>query len=139
MGGQQQPAPPSAYSTRTTYGSDGWRTDGHRVVIDPGTLQASVNTFREQLQGQSSAQLTQTLFEALGAANAFGDVPNAAQATVQLQQFVNSHAAEMAKMQDGTLVEFVARVQAAAQLGYETDPVTRRAAMRAMGGRMAME
>lgn len=140
MGGHQHPDVPAAYSDRVTYDDSGYHADGYRkVIIDPSTLQNSVETFKKQLQGQNASQLAQTLSDALGAADAFGRIPNAGHANAELTNFITSHANEMAKMQDGTLVEFIARVQAAAQLGYESDPATRAAAAQASHGRMRME
>lgn len=141
MGGSHQPSgPPTAYSTRTIYDQDhGWHTDGHKVVIDPHTLQQSVDFYKNQLQGKNANDLHQTLTDTMQAAAAFGKIPNSDHAMNELQKFIDSHVQEMAKMQDGTLVEFVARVQAAADLGYESDPATRAAAARGSAGHPGME
>jgi hypothetical protein len=132
MGGHNEPDQPVAYSDRVSYDADtGYHADGHQVVIKPDDLNDSIATFEKQLQGQNSRQLMQTLTDALGAADAFGQIPNADHAITEFTQFVQTHVEEMSKMSSKTLVEFIARVQAAAQLGYETDPATRAAAARA--------
>ena len=61
---------------------------------------------------------------------AVGVWPNAPPAACQLQKFVNTHLEAMSKL--GTsLADFVARVQAAQQLGTEADPLTKQLAARA--------
>jgi hypothetical protein len=139
MGGHQPPPTPAGYSTQVggDY-SSGYHTTGYKqVIIDPDTLQSSIDDFRKKLDGQSPRQLVDTLTNALIDPSAFGQIPNASAAYEQVRKFVDDHAAAMSKM-GVSLADFVARVQAAAQLGYESDPATKAAAAyaRARYGRM---
>lgn len=136
MGGQQNgspahPAdPPKGYSTTTSYGNDGYSTDGYAVVINPDQLGAAVAQFRKGLDGKNTRDLSDTLNQALIDSSAFGQIPNAEKAHGELQKFVHTHLEAMSKM-GISLADFVARVQAAAQLGTEADPVTKAQAARA--------
>ena len=56
--------------------------------------------------------------------SAFGQIPNAETAFNTLQTFVTQHAEAMAQM-GVSLADFIARVQAAAKLGYDADPATK--------------
>lgn len=129
MGGQQQPPVPAGYSTQI--GGDytsGYHTTGYKqVIIDPDTLTSSINQFRKQLDGQGPTQLKQTLQQAMVDGSAFGSIPNAQHAVDQLTKFVTDHADAMEAM-GVSLADFIARVQAAAQLGYDADPVTKQEA-----------
>lgn len=136
MGGRNDG--PRAYSTQL--GGDyqgGYHADGYSVVIKPDQLTAAVNKFRSGLQDKSPADLNATLLSALVDEGAFGQLPNAQSAFGQVREFVQSHAHAMSEM-GVSLADFVARVQAAADLGYQADPVTKaEAAMR--HGHMMME
>lgn len=129
MGGHQQPPEPAGYSTQIggDY-SSGYHTTGYKkIIIDPKTLEQSIETFHKGLHGQSTNELKQTLHEAVIDSSAFGLIPNADAAYNELKRFLDDHADAMSAM-GVSLSEFVARVQAAANLGYEADPVTRQRA-----------
>lgn len=119
---------PHGYSTRV---GSGYGTDGYSVKIDPATLRKSVDTFRKQLAGKSTQELTDTARSALIAEGAFGSIPNALGAAEELRRFVNEHAHAMQQM-GISLADFVAHVQAAAEIGYEADPATKQAAALAL-------
>jgi hypothetical protein len=74
--------------------------------------------------------------DALVPRDAFGQLPSATTAYSQMADFVRGHAEQMQAM-GVSLDDFVARVQAAAQYGYQVDPETRRIA--AVQHRMGME
>src|SRR5919197_4187781 len=78
MGGNQQPPPePAGYSTQLggEYGS-GYHTTGYKkIIIDPDTLQDSIDTFRKQLDGKSIDDLRDTLTKAVVYPFAFGQIP----------------------------------------------------------------
>lgn len=134
MGGNQSPPDPAAYSTQMGGNPDaGYHTTGYRkIIIDPRTLDKSIGDFREKLKGQNTNELRQTLLTAMIDSSAFGRIPNAEHAAAELTRFVNEHADAISQMGE-SLADFVARVQAAAQLGYDADPETqaRAAAARA--------
>jgi hypothetical protein len=128
MGGNDNA--PKAYSTQL--GGDyetGYRADGYNVVIDPDKLQASIDNYRQDLRGQNPADLISTVTNALIAQGAFGVLPHAAAAYTEVRNFVRTHAEAMSQM-GISLEDFVARVQAAADLGYQADPVTKQEAAR---------
>ena len=121
-GDPNTPHPPVAYSYDTTSNGE---TTGHTVTIAPGQLDASIKTFKEQASGQSPYALTQALHAALLTDGDFGKIPSSGVVADELDSFISDHVQVMSTMGD-VLSDFVARVQAAAQLGYETDPETRR-------------
>ncbi|HZC69205.1 MAG TPA: hypothetical protein VE442_00785 [Jatrophihabitans sp.] len=129
MGGNQQPPEPAGYSTQMGGNYDsGYHTTGYRqVIIDPRTLDESINGFRKQLDGQSPRELMDTLTNAVVDSGAFGQIPNAEKAYSELKKFVSDHVEAMTSM-GVSLADFIARVQAAAQMGYDADPVTRQQA-----------
>jgi hypothetical protein len=127
MGGND-PAPPHAYSTQL--GGDyqsGYRADGYNVVIDPDQLRTSIDTFRQGLQGKDTGTLIETITTAMVGQDCFGQLPNAPSAFSEVHEFVQNHALAMREM-GISLEDFVARVQAAADLGYQADPETKRQA-----------
>src|SRR5438067_13212939 len=126
MGGHRPPPEPAAYSTQIVGNySSGYQTSGYKqVIIDPDTLNASIEEFRRKLDGQSPRQLVDTLVGAVVDPSAFGQIPNAETAFNTLQTFVTQHAEAMAQM-GVSLADFIARVQAAAKLGYDADPATK--------------
>jgi hypothetical protein len=127
-----------AYSTQVTYDTDtGYHTDGYSVVIKPDQLEASIAKFKQGLANQNAEQLTASVLDALVDAAAFGQIPHAISAYGELRQFVENHAGAMRQM-GISVTDFVARVQAAADLGYQADPVTKAQAARA-AGHMRME
>jgi hypothetical protein len=135
MGGNDDPT--RAYSTRL--GGDyqsGYHADGYSVVINPGQLEDSIKKFRTALDGQGPRELSQAVMGSLVAQDAFGRLPNADSAYNEVLTFVQTHAAAMSEM-GVSVADFVARVQAAADLGYEADPATR--AQAARQGRMRAE
>ncbi|WP_073388078.1 hypothetical protein [Jatrophihabitans endophyticus] len=111
-------------------------TDGYAVKIAPGDLDASIAQFRGALQHQNPIQMQTMLGEAMQVDAAFGDIPNATSAYGQLRDFVQSHLEAMQEM-GVSLEDFVARVQAAAKLGYEADPATVAAAKQAEQARIS--
>jgi hypothetical protein len=137
MGGND-PAP-HAYSTHL--GGDyqsGYTADGYNIVIDPDQLRSSIDTYKRGLAGMGPQDLITTVTNALIDSGAFGTLPNAATAFNEVQTFVKTHTSAMAQM--GVSIEdFVARVQAAAELGYEADPETKRQAAMRGHGRMLAE
>ena len=127
-----------AYSTQVTYDTDtGYRTDGYSVVIKPGQLDAAIAKFSQGLANQGPAELAKTVMEALVDDAAFGQIPHAISASSELRKFVQDHADAMTRM-GISVTDFVARVQAAAQLGYDADPATKAQAARA-AAHMRME
>lgn len=122
MSGHHPPDKPVAYSYNTTYEGS---TTGHSVTIAPGQLDGSISKFKSQMNGQGPTHLKRTLMDAMLATGDFGSIPQSPAIAQELQTFIMGHAAVMESM-GGVLDDFVARVQAAAQLGYETDPETRR-------------
>jgi hypothetical protein len=139
MGGSDSnPGDPRGYSTQLggNY-ENGYHADGYSVVIKPDQLTQSINQFKSALTKQNPEQLSNTLLNALIESSAFGSLPNAESAYAELQKFVTAHANAMSEM-GISLSDFVARVQAAADLGYQADPVTREeAARQAKLGRLA--
>jgi hypothetical protein len=138
MGGNDANAP-HAYSTqlRGDYQS-GYRADGYNVVIDPDTLKASIDKHRAELTGAGTQDMNTTIVNVLIESGAFGDLPNAGSAYNEVFAFVQSHTEAMHRM-GVSLEDFVARVQAAAELGYESDPVTKQQAAYARAHQRMME
>lgn len=127
MGGNDA-NPPRAYSTQL--GGDyesGYRADGYNIVIDPSQLKKSIEKHRHELTESGTKDINATIVSTLIDLGAFGELPNASVAYNEVMTFVQTHTSAMSQM--GISVEdFVARVQAAAELGYEADPVTRQRA-----------
>ncbi|MDT4989007.1 MAG: hypothetical protein QOI74_3101 [Micromonosporaceae bacterium] len=137
MGGKKDD--PRAYSTQVGWDSQhGYHADGYNVVINPGQLADSVKQFRGGLEGQGPADLIKTVTDSLVAAEAFGQLPNAGAAYDEVRRFVHDHATAMSEM-GVSVADFVARVQAAADLGYQADPATRNQAAMRSHGRMRAE
>jgi hypothetical protein len=137
MGGND--TPPRAYSTQVDGDySSGYQSTGYNVVIAPDELKKSIDTYRAQLANQSPEQLVQTLASALVSSDAFGKLPNAMSAVSQVRTFVDSHVTAM-KTMGVSIEDFIARVQAAADLGYEADPVTKQRAAFAQAHQRMME
>lgn len=127
MGGNDSGGP-RAYSTQLDGSYDsGYHADGYNVVIEPGQLEESIRTYKRGLGGLGPTDLNTTIVNALIDAGAFGDLPNATSAYQELFTFVQNHMDAMRQM-GVSLDDFVARVQAAADLGYQADPVTQRQA-----------
>jgi K+-transporting ATPase c subunit len=124
MGGNDGSVP-RAYSTQLGY--DYQKSDGYNVVIDPDKLQGSIEHYKQGLAGKSPQDLNNTIVEALIDSSAFGMLPNATSAYNEVRKFVSAHTSAMHDM-GISLDDFVARVQAAANLGYEADPVTKQRA-----------
>lgn len=124
--------PPQGYSTQLTYveKDGGLNSDGYSVTITPQKLRDAVEPLQKKLAGQGMFELTQSLQQAIGAQGSFGHIPNAGDVENAVVQFITSHLETMHKM-GISLSDFVARVQAAAQIGNEADPATRAAAARA--------
>lgn len=122
MSGKHTPQEPVAYSYNTTYKGE---VTGHTVTIAPHQLDSSIKNFKDKTAGQGPTELTATLTAAMLSEGDFGTIPDSAAIAGELQAFINGHARVMESM-GGVLDDFVARVQAAAQLGYQTDPETRR-------------
>lgn len=139
MGGQQPPDP-AGYSTQISGDySSGYHTTGYKqVIIDPEKLDKSIKQFHDQLAGQSPKDLRNTLMQAVIGSTAFGSIPNAEHAVAELTKFVSDHADAMDAM-GVSLADFIARVQAAAQLGYDADPETQRQAAFARAHTRMME
>jgi hypothetical protein len=128
---------PHAYSTQLSGDSEsGYHADGYNVVIDPHALSESIETYKSQLQGKNLNDIVRTMMDSLVPQDAFGQLPSATAAFSEMKEFVSSHAQQMRAM-GVSLDDFVARVQAAAQYGYQVDPETRRIA--AVQHRMGME
>lgn len=140
MGGHQLPPEPAGYSTQIAGNYDsGYHTTGYKqVIINPEQLDTSIQNFKKQLEGQSAHDLRNTLMQAVVDTAAFGNIPNAQHAVEELTNFVNDHANAMDAM-GVSLADFIARVQAAAQLGYEADPETKRQAAFAQAHARMME
>jgi hypothetical protein len=126
MGGNDENVP-RAYSTNTGWYTDRYKTDGYNVVIDPDNLQGSIDEFKRGLAGKSPDDLNNTIVASLIDSSAFGQLPNAESAYSEVLKFVKEHTSAMSAM-GISLEDFVARVQAAAKLGYEADPVTKQRA-----------
>ena len=118
------PKQPVAYSSNR---NDEGELTGHTVTIAPHQLDASITKFKHQSAHQGPTALIRTLQDAMLTDGDFGKIPDSGYVTNEVTGFIHKHTGVMSDM-GHVLDDFVARVQAAAQLGYETDPETRRQA-----------